>query len=141
MVKKTKSRTDKETAKELPTIDFAKLLEHYKLPSVDFKALLEREKKNIEALTEANKIAYEGWAALVHRQSEILQETMAQTIAMARKRVATERADLANEGFKKALENMRELAQMAAKSQKEAFETVRKRIDEAIEEMRDRGKK
>ena len=51
------------------------------------------------------------------------------------------RADLAKEGFEKALANMRELAEMATKSQKEAFEVVRKRIEENVEGIRNFGKK
>src|SRR6266404_1802907 len=52
-----------------------------------------------------------------------------------------ERADLAKEGFEKALTNMRELAEMATKSQKEAFDVVRKRIEENVEGIRNLGKK
>ena len=51
------------------------------------------------------------------------------------------RADLAKEGFENALGNMRELAEMATKSQKEAFEVVRKRIEENVEGIRNLGKK
>jgi phasin family protein len=121
--------------------DFTKLLGRYKLPGVDFSAIVEREKKNIEALTRANKIAFEGWQALLRRQSEILQETMAETIANARKHDAIQmRADLAKQGFEKALDNMRELAEMAAKSQKEAFEVIRERIGENLDELRRFGK-
>ncbi|HWY63116.1 MAG TPA: TIGR01841 family phasin [Rhizomicrobium sp.] len=121
--------------------DFTKLMAQFNLPGVDFNALVERERKNIEALTKANKIAFEGWQALVRKQSEILQETMAQTIAHARKEnAAKERADLAKQGFEKALADMRELAEMAAKSQREAFEVVRKRMAENMEEIRRFGK-
>lgn len=126
---------------DIPSFDFTKMLGQYKFPGVDFAALVEREKRNIEALTKANKIAFEGWRALAMRQTEILQETMAQTIAHARKEgAAKDAADLARQGFAKALDNMRELAEMAAKSQQEAFEVVRKRIGENIDEIRP-GKK
>jgi phasin family protein len=43
------------------------------------------------------------------------------------------RADLAKEGFEKALANMRELAEITTQSQKEAFDVVRKRIEENVE--------
>jgi len=121
---------------EIPTFDFTKIMQQYKLPGVDMAALVEREKRNIEALTRANRIALEGWRALVTRQSEILQETMAQTMVNARKGDAAKHAaDLARQGFEKALDNMRELAEMAAKSQHEAYEVVRKRIADNLEEM------
>jgi phasin family protein len=51
------------------------------------------------------------------------------------------RADVAKEGFEKALSNMRELAEMTAKSQKEAFEVVSKRTEENVEGIRNFGRK
>jgi phasin family protein len=131
----------KRKAGELQFLDFTKLMGQYKLPGVDFAALVERERKNIEALTKANKIAFEGWQALVRRQAEILQETMTQAIADARKQDAAKaRADLAKQGFEKALGNMRELAEMATKSQREAFDVLRKRLGENMEDIRRFGR-
>ena len=51
------------------------------------------------------------------------------------------RADLAQEGFEKALANTRELAEITTQSQKEAFDVVRKRIEENVEDIRNLGKK
>ena len=51
------------------------------------------------------------------------------------------RTDLAKEGFEKALANMRELAEITTQSQKEAFDVVRKRIEENVEGIRNLGKK
>lgn len=103
---------------------------------------MDRERKNIEALAEANRIAFEGWQNLVRRQSEILQETMKNVVASAGQEDAMKkRAELAKEGFEKALSNMRELAEMATKSQKEAFEVIRKRVEENVEGIRNLGKK
>ncbi len=140
MTDKPEPKAEKKPSWEMPFFDFTKLLEQHKLPGVDVAALLDRERKNIEALTKANKIAFEGFQALVRKQSEILQETMTQAIANARKQDVTKNMEVAKQGFEKALDHMRELAEMAAKSQKEAFEIVRKRIDENMEEMRKFGK-
>jgi phasin family protein len=136
-----KPKADKKQHLETPVFDFTKLLESYKIPGVDFSALVDREKKNIEALTKANIIAFEGWQALVRRQTEILQETMKETIANACKQdTVKHRVDLARQGFEKSLDHMRELAEMAARSQKEAFEVVRKRVDENVEHFKSLGK-
>jgi len=97
---------------------------------------LEREWKNIAALTEANKIAFEGWQALIRKQSEIFQETMARTISNAGKQdVAKSRAEIAKQGFEKALSDMREMATMTTKYQHEAFDVVHKRFREHMEEL------
>jgi len=134
--------TEKGTAGETPVFDFTKLMSQFRLPGVDFAALVDRERKNIEALAKANRIAFEGWQRLVRRQAEILQETMKEVVANAGQQDAIKkRADLAKEGFEKALANMRELAEMATKSQKEAFDVVRKRIEENVEGIRNLGKK
>ena len=133
--------TEKGAAGETPVFDFTKLMSQFRLPGVDFTAFVDRERKNIEALAKANRIAFEGWQRLVRRQAEMLQETMKQVVADARQEDAKKkRADLAKEGFEKALANMRELAEMTTQSQKEAFDVVRKRIEENVEEIRNFGK-
>ena len=134
--------TEKSAAGETPVFDFTKLMSQFRLPGVDFTAFVDRERKNIEALVKANRIAFEGWQRLVRRQAEMLEETMKKVVADAgREDVKKKRADLAKEGFEKALANMRELAEMTTQSQKEAFDVVRKRIEENVEEIRNFGKK
>ena len=134
--------TESGTAGETPFFDFTKLMSQFQLPGVDFATLVDRERKNIEALAKANRIALEGWQRLVRRQAEMLQETMQKVVADASQEDAKKkRADLAKEGFEKALANMRELAEITTQSQKEAFDVVRKRIEENMEGIRNLGKK
>jgi hypothetical protein len=68
---------------KMPSFDFSKLTKDFKLPGVDIATIMDREKKNIEALTEANRIAFEGWQALVRRQAEILRESIKQAVGHA----------------------------------------------------------
>ena len=134
--------TEKGAAGETPVFDFTKLMSQFQLPGVDFAALVDRERKNIEALAKANRIALEGWQRLVRRQAEMLQETMKKVVADASQQDAKKkRADLAKEGFEKALANMRELAEITTQSQKEAFDVVRRRIEENVEGIRNLGRK
>jgi phasin family protein len=134
--------TEKGAAGETPVFDFTKLMSQFQLPGVDFAALVDRERKNIEALAKANRIAFEGWQRLVRRQAEMLQETMKKVVADASQQDAKKkRADLAKEGFEKALANMRELAEITTQSQKEAFDVVRRRIEENVEGIRNLGRK
>ena len=133
--------TEKGAAGETPVFDFTKLMSQFRLPGVDFSSLVDRERKNIEALTKANRIAFEGWQRLVRRQAEMLQETMKKVVADAGQVDAMKRTDLAKESFEKALANMRELAEMGSESQREAFEVVRKRIEQNMEGIRNFGKK
>ncbi|HEX3182283.1 MAG TPA: phasin family protein [Beijerinckiaceae bacterium] len=120
--------------------DFTKMLQQFQIPGVDFASIIERERKNIEALAEANRIAFEGWQNLVRRQSEILQDSMKRAVEDAKNQTALKNgAELARSAFETALANMRELAEMAAKSQRDAFEVIRKRVEENMNALR--GKK
>src|SRR3954452_22236227 len=123
-----------------PGLDFTKLLQPFKIPGVDFSSIVERERKNIEALAQANRIAFEGWQNLALRQSEILQDSMKRAVDDAKSQTALQKgAELARSAFETALANMRELAEMATKSQKDAFEVIRKRVEENMNALR--GKK
>ena len=125
---------------KMPTFDFTKLMKDFKLPGVDLAAIMDREKKNIEALTEANRVAFEGWQALVHRQAEILEQSIKQAVGSVQgEDAATKRMDLASHAFQTALSSMRELAEMAARSQKEAFDIIRKRVEENLKALRPPG--
>jgi len=118
---------------KMPSFDFTKLMKDFKLPGVDLAAIMDREKKNIEALTEANRVAFEGWQALVRRQAEILQESIKQAVGTVQGGDAgTKRMDMAAHAFETTLANMRELTEMAVKSQTEAFDIIRKRVGENL---------
>src|SRR3954452_23716436 len=123
-----------------PGFDFTKLLQPFKIPGADFSSIVERERKNIEALAQANRIAFEGWLNLVRRQSEILQDSMKRAVDDAKSQTVLKNgAELARSAFETPLANMRGLAEMATKSQKDAFEVIRKRVEENMNALR--GKK
>lgn len=127
--------------------DFTQLLKNLSLPGVDVNALVASRRKDIEALVAANQRAQDGFKALVQRQTEILQDMMrkaqtgaqqggganlGQTLADA----ASRQAENATQAFQQALSNMRELAEMAASSQAQAYEVIQNRVKESVEETR-----
>jgi len=57
-----------------PLADFTKMLAQFNLPGVDSTAIAESRRKDLEALAEANRLAYEGMQALVRKQTELLNE-------------------------------------------------------------------
>jgi len=127
-----------------PFTDFTKLLEQYTLPGVDMTSVIEARRKDIDAITEANKIAYEGMQALVQKQTEILSKSMQEIQAAAQKMTAggdpaeamAKQGEFVQQGLQTALNNMRELAEMAQKSQAEALAVITKRAEESIEEAK-----
>lgn len=123
--------------------DFSKMLESFKFPGVDMTSLLEARRKDVEALAEANTLAYEGMQALVRKQTEMLNAS-AREIQAAAGRMSGEnpmesmaqRRDFVQQALKTAFENMRELAEMAQKSQTEALAAISKRAEQTMRELK-----
>jgi phasin family protein len=133
----------KETKQEIPVVNIPQLLERFKIPGVDLPALMDAQRKNVEALREANQKAYSGAVALAQRQAEIFEKTMQEwqhtakelTSKSSVENAAAKQADLARKAIENAIGNMRELAEMAAKSQAEAYEVIGKRVKDSLEEF------
>ena len=114
--------------------DLKKLIEKFQLPSLDIDALVDWQRKDMEALTEANRQASEGIKALLERRNEILRETLAEWQAAVKDATSTEaiskRADVAKQGIEKAIANFRELSEMEAQSRNDAWKIVQERMQE-----------
>lgn len=129
--------------------EFSKMLKSYKLPGVDMDAVVAAQRKNVEALTSANRVAFEGMQAVAKRQAEILQETMNEASkaldslskAGSPTEAAAKQADLAKDAFERGLANARELMEMITKAQQEATSKINGRIAESLEELKDMAMK
>jgi phasin family protein len=120
--------------------DFAKLIESCQVSGVDMTSLIDIEKKDIDALMKVNRSAYDSWQSLMARQTEVFQETMKAIAAEASNEAAVgKRAEIARQGFEKALANMRQLAETATEQQKQTMEILRRRFEEGMAAMRTRG--
>src|SRR5262245_53538271 len=101
-------------------VDFTKMLSEYKLPGIDLDAMLQAQRKNIEALTAANRTAAEGLQAFARRQSEILRQNMAELQSQLSSAVSSgapeeklaKQAELAKSAFEKAIKDMKELSEL-----------------------------
>ena len=66
-------------ASAMPWLDNLKeLVGKYQLPGVNVAALVDWQRKDMEALAEANRQAFEGIKALIDRRNEILQQALTQ---------------------------------------------------------------
>jgi phasin family protein len=124
--------------------DILKLLEQYKLPGIDVAAIIEMRRKDIDALMTANRVALEGAQSVGQKQVEILRSTLDQLSSLIRQASAsesmTERTtktrELVQQVLQRALENMRELAETAHKSQTDTYPVLTKRIQENLDEAK-----
>lgn len=104
--------------------------------------IAEGRRKDLAALVAANKKSYEGLQAVVARQTAMLKSAVSEWQSMAQglsqgggHQGLGQMDEVARNAFKMALENIRELGELAARSQAEAFEIVRKRILENVNEV------
>jgi len=125
-------------------VDFTKVLGEFKLPGVDVDAVLQAQRKNIEALTAANRTAAEGLQAFARRQGEILRQNLTELQAQFSSVAApgkpeeklAKQTELAKAAFEKAITDMKELAELLAKSNTEAAEIVSKRVSASFDELK-----
>jgi phasin family protein len=124
--------------------DFSKMFQDFQVPGVDWQELMASQQRNVQALTRANQVLLEGAQAVMQREVEILQKAMAEVMTASQELMkegdpqaqATRRFELAKASFEAAINNMRELAELAAKSNTEALEVINRRALESFEEVK-----
>lgn len=124
----------------MPWLDeIKKLVDQLQLPNVDVAALVDWQRKDMEALTEANRQAFEGIKALVERRNEILQETLVQWQAAMSDATGldaiSKRADAGRKGVEKAVANFRELSEMEVRARSNAWKVVQDRMQENLSNL------
>ncbi len=116
--------------------DLKKLIEKFQLPGVDVAALVEWQRKDMEALAEANRQASEGIKALAERRNEILKKTLAQWQAALKDATSTDamskQAEAVRQGVQQAIANFRELSEMEAQARSNAWKVVQDRLQENL---------
>jgi phasin family protein len=123
--------------------DFTKMADQFKLPGLDAQALVEYQKRNLEAFASANKIALEGAQAVIRRQAEILRKGVEDASKALSELNSAEtpqdkfakQAELAKEAYEAAVANLRELTEMASKSNVEAADLLSTRVSESFSEI------
>ena len=128
-----------------PDADFTRFFADLKLPALpDFEALLDANRKNLETLSAANRVALEGAQAVARRHMEIVQSSMSE-LAEAMQALATtdapqakaaKQAELLKQAYQHAVGHMKELADLIQQSNAEALGLINKRFEEAMDEVK-----
>jgi len=138
--RKTSAAAPAAKAKSQPLGDLGKALGKFNLPGVDVAAIVEAQRRDMEALAEANRQAYEGIKALAERRNQMLKEAFAKWQESMKGASGTEmitkQGELARKGVQDAIANVRELAQMEAKSRKQAWKVVQDRFEENLANLK-----
>jgi phasin family protein len=124
--------------------DVTKMMSDFRFKPFDVEALWAAQKRNIEALSQANQLAVEGVHAIARRQIEIARQHFEDLTALARDlgqpvsiedRIA-KNTEYAKAAIEKSVSHGRELAEMASKSGSEAAGVLHKRATEGLDEIR-----
>jgi phasin family protein len=130
----------------IPGVDMTKMFSNFNAPGVDMQSLLSSQRKNIEALTQANKVALEGMQAVFRRQAEILKQSIEETTAATRdlsspagspQDKVAKQTEIAKSAFEKSLANARELSEIVTKANGEAVDLLNKRFSAMLDEFKD----
>ena len=124
--------------------DMTKMFADFKMKPFDVEAVWAAQRRNLEALSQANQLAVEGAHAVVKRQIEMTQQTFdAMSTWMhemtqpgsTEDRIAKQ-TEYTKKMIDKGLSHGREIAMMATKTGTEAAEVLQKRTTEGLDEMR-----
>ena len=139
------SAQSKPSGSGLPDFDFTKIFADMKLPGLpNMDAFVTANRKNMETLSAANRVALEGAQAVARRHMEIMQQSMMEmTEAMramasleAPQAKAAKQAELLKTAYEHAVANMKELADLIKHSNGEALALINKRFVEAMDEVK-----
>lgn len=129
-------------------MDVGKAFAGFAFPGFDVESLMATQRKNLEALTQANQLAVEGVQAVARRQAEIARETIDEASSLMREfsqpsapeeRIA-KNVEAAKHAFEKGIANAREITALVTKANAEAFDVITKRVTESLDEIREQAK-
>lgn len=129
---------------DMPAFDMPKFdMPKFDMPKFDVDAMAASQRRNVEALTKANKLASDGARDFAARQAEILKNAVdAYADAMSGlmaindpKTSVTKQAEIAKSTIETSSSNLRELADIATKAQAKSLDVINKRVVESIDEF------
>jgi len=126
-------------------MDLGKAFAGLAFPGFNVDSLAAAQRKNLEALTQANQLAVEGAQAIARRQVELARQAVDEVSAVMRdwtqpgapEEQVAKNVELVKHAFEKGVANARELTELVTKTNADALDVIHKRIAESFEEIRD----
>ena len=108
---------------------------------VAMESIREAYLKNFAALAQANQTLTTGAASVFQRQQDLLRNAMVQASAAAHERITAvappqcpEAIDRHKQALDAALTNVRQIAELAERAKRDAFDSIHKRMSERFQE-------
>ncbi len=130
------------TANPFAAVDFSKFMSGYKIPTVDVEMLIAVQKKNLEAVVAANKIAAESAQSLFQGQTKVARANFEEFTAAFQELatagdpqvVVARQTALAKDAYQRTVGNMKDVNAAVTKTGAEVFELLSKRVVEGLDE-------
>ena len=128
--------------------DVTKMMADFRFRPFDVEALMACQRRNLEALTQANQLTVEAVQAVARRQIEIARQTLEDMSALLRdltqptstdERIA-KNTEYAKQILEKSVSNGREITLLATKAGTDAADVLHRRACEGLDEIRDFAK-
>ena len=124
--------------------DVTKMFADFRFRPFDVEAVWAAQRRNIEALNQANQLAVEGVHALAKRQIEMTQQALEDFSTHVREMTQptstedriSKHTEFTKKMIDKGLTHGREVAALAAKTGVETTELLQKRATEGLDEMK-----
>jgi phasin family protein len=139
---------DAQTRPSFFDFDVVKMMGDFRFRPFDVEAMMACQRRNIEALSQANQLTVEAVQAVARRQIEIARQSLEDMSALLRDltqpvspedRIA-KNTEYAKQMLEKSVSNGREIALLATKAGTEAADVLRKRACEGLDELREFAK-
>jgi phasin family protein len=138
-------RAAAETNKAL-FADITRMFSDMRFPTMmpDAGVLMAAHRRNMDVLSQANRLALEGAQAVARRHMEIMQQTMSELTEHVRELAgsdtpqhkAARQAELVKQSYERAVTNIRELSDLIQRSNGEAVALLNERFREAMDEIK-----
>ncbi len=115
----------------------------------DMKTVMDAQRKNIQAITEANQRAFEGWKTLAQRQTEMMSQFVQDNSGLARETLTegtpeakfAKQTELLKTSYEKSVQNAQELVELAQSCAAETAEVINQRVVASLGEIKASTKK
>lgn len=115
----------------------------------DMKMAMEAQRKNMQALMQANQMMMQGWQVMAQRQAEMVSQFVQDNSTLARETMKegtpqdkfSKQADILKKACEKSMLNSQELAEMMRKSTFETAEVLNRRLVDSISEIKSSANK
>jgi phasin family protein len=126
--------------------DITRMFSEMRFPTMlpDTGVLMAAHRRNMDVLSQANRLALEGAQAVARRHMEIMQQTMTELTDHVRELASTDtpqhkaarQAELVKQSYERAIGNIRELSDLIQRSNGEAVSLLNERFREAMDEIK-----